>query len=183
MQPSYVGRPKGLYSCVPTAHGPKSSFIRRTPYAHSTSILFPQIWATDWNSWWQLITVIQVPIHWRVFQLDHLSLHSELYICISIFIVPRGFLKLAICISWAALNRTKCGQAVPLLRRLVTGLSPRRAGLDPGSVHVGFVVDKVALGQVFFPEYFGFPLSISFNRCSITRKNEKTNHLHHRVAQ
>jgi hypothetical protein len=38
---------------------------------------------------------------------------------------------------------------------------------------VGFVVDKVALGQIFFPEYFGFPLSISFHRCSITRKNEK----------
>jgi hypothetical protein len=26
----------------------------------------------------------------------------------------------------------------------------------------------------FFPEYLGFPLSISFHRCSITRKNEKT---------
>jgi hypothetical protein len=25
----------------------------------------------------------------------------------------------------------------------------------------------------FSPEYFGFPLSISFHRCSITRKNEK----------
>jgi hypothetical protein len=40
---------------------------------------------------------------------------------------------------------------------------------DPRSVHVGFVVDKVALGQGF-PEYFGLPLSISFHRCSITRK-------------
>jgi hypothetical protein len=39
--------------------------------------------------------------------------------------------------------------AVPWLRRLVVGLSPRRPGFDPGSVHVGFVVDKVALGQVF----------------------------------
>ena len=39
--------------------------------------------------------------------------------------------------------------AVPLLRRLVAGLSPRRPRSDPGSVHVGFVVDKVALGQVF----------------------------------
>ena len=38
-------------------------------------------------------------------------------------------------------------------------------------------------GTGFFPEYFGFPLSISFHRCSITRKNEKTNHFHHRVAQ
>jgi hypothetical protein len=39
--------------------------------------------------------------------------------------------------------------AVPWVRRLVAGLSPRRPGLDPGSVHVGFVVDKVTLGQVF----------------------------------
>jgi hypothetical protein len=68
-------------------------------------------------------------------------------------------------------------RAVPWLRRLVAGLPPRRPGFDPGSVHVGFVVDKVALGQVFsqvlrfsllisfhwdrfFPEYFGFPLNI-----------------------
>jgi hypothetical protein len=40
-----------------------------------------------------------------------------------------------------------CG-AVPWLRRLVAGLSPRRPGFDPGSVHLGFVVDKVVLGQV-----------------------------------
>jgi hypothetical protein len=53
---------------------------------------------------------------------------------------------------------------------------------NPGSVHVRFVADKVALGQVF-PQYFGFPLSISFYRYSITWKNEKTNYLHHRVAQ
>jgi hypothetical protein len=46
---------------------------------------------------------------------------------------------------------------VPWLRLLVTGLPPRRPGFDPGSVHVGFVVDKVALGRVFSPEYFGFP--------------------------
>jgi hypothetical protein len=42
-------------------------------------------------------------------------------------------------------------------------------------------------GTDFFPDYFGFPLSISFHRCSITWKNEKTNNLslyiHHRVAQ
>jgi hypothetical protein len=37
-------------------------------------------------------------------------------------------------------------QAVPLLRRLVVGLSPRRPGFTPMSVHVAFVVDKVALG-------------------------------------
>jgi hypothetical protein len=37
--------------------------------------------------------------------------------------------------------------AVPWLRSLVAGLSPRR--FSPGSIRVGFVVDKVALGQVF----------------------------------
>jgi hypothetical protein len=39
--------------------------------------------------------------------------------------------------------------AVPWLRWLVAGLSPRRPGFHPGSVHVGFVVDNVALGQGF----------------------------------
>jgi hypothetical protein len=58
----------------------------------------------------------------------------------------------------------------------------QRPGFDPGSVHVGFVVDKVAMGHVF-SEYFDFPQSLSFHRCSITRTNEKINHLHHRVAQ
>jgi hypothetical protein len=41
-------------------------------------------------------------------------------------------------------------------------------------------------GTGFFPKYFGFPLLVSFHRCSITWKNEKTDHLyhqlHHRVA-
>jgi hypothetical protein len=77
--------------------------------------------------------------------------------------------------------------AVPWLRRLVAGLPPRRPGFDPGSVHVGFVVDKVALGQVL-PGYFGIPLSLSFHWCSITWKNEKETddlslYLHHGVTQ
>jgi hypothetical protein len=44
--------------------------------------------------------------------------------------------------------------------RPVTGFNNR-----PG--HVGFVVDKAALGQVFFPEYFGFLLSVSLHQCSV----------------
>jgi hypothetical protein len=36
------------------------------------------------------------------------------------------------------------------LRRLATGLSPRRPRFVRGSVHMGFVVDKVVLGQVSF---------------------------------
>jgi hypothetical protein len=42
-------------------------------------------------------------------------------------------------------------EAVPWLRRLVAGLSSQRPGFDPKSVHVRFVVDKVALGQGFLP--------------------------------
>jgi hypothetical protein len=45
--------------------------------------------------------------------------------------------------------------AVPLLRPLVAGFPPRRPEFEPVSGHVGFVVDKVTLGQVF-SEYFGF---------------------------
>jgi hypothetical protein len=63
--------------------------------------------------------------------------------------------------------------AVPWLTRLVASLSLRRPGFDPRSDHVGFVVDKVTLRQVFFPEYFGFSLSVRLHRCSITRKKEK----------
>ena len=37
-------------------------------------------------------------------------------------------------------------KARPLLRRSVAGLSYQRLWCDPGPVHVGFVVDTVALG-------------------------------------
>jgi len=40
-------------------------------------------------------------------------------------------------------------RAVPELRQLVAGLSPRRRGFDPRSFGMRFEVDKVALGQVF----------------------------------
>ena len=41
-----------------------------------------------------------------------------------------------------------------------------RAGFDPRPVRVGFVVDKVALGQVSL-RVLTFPLSIIFHQCSI----------------
>jgi hypothetical protein len=44
-------------------------------------------------------------------------------------------------------------------------------GFDPRSGLVGFVVDKVALGQVF-SEYFGLPCQFSFHRLL---------HIHHRL--
>jgi hypothetical protein len=46
-------------------------------------------------------------------------------------------------------------------QRLDAGFPPRRPGFPYGH-HVGFVVDKAALGQVF-SEYFGFPCQ-SFHR-------------------
>jgi hypothetical protein len=51
------------------------------------------------------------------------------------------------------------GRAVA--QRLDAGFPPRRLGFAYGQ-HVGFLVDKAALGQVF-SEYFGFPFQ-SFHR-------------------
>jgi hypothetical protein len=45
------------------------------------------------------------------------------------------------------------------LRLLVAGFPLRRPGFEPGSGHVEFLVEKVALGKIF-SEYFGFPLAI-----------------------
>jgi hypothetical protein len=52
---------------------------------------------------------------------------------------------------------------VEYLTRLFAGFPPRKPGFDPRSGHVGFVVDKVALGQVFY-EFFDFPHEFSFHR-------------------
>jgi hypothetical protein len=52
--------------------------------------------------------------------------------------------------------RRAIAQAV--IRRLPT----MAAEVEPRSGHVGFVVDRVALGQVFC-EYFGFPCQFSFH--------------------
>jgi hypothetical protein len=62
---------------------------------------------------------------------------------------------------------------VSWLRQLVAGLSQRRLGFDPGQSIWDLWWTKWHWDR-FFPEYFGFPLSISFHLCSITRKNEKT---------
>jgi hypothetical protein len=64
--------------------------------------------------------------------------------------------------------------AVPWLRRLVADLPKRRPGFDLGSVRVGFVVDKVALGQVF-PEYvyFGFPCQFHSTGAPLLGKMKK----------
>jgi hypothetical protein len=55
-----------------------------------------------------------------------------------------------------------------------TAQAGRWPRLEPRSSHVGFVVDKVALGHVF-SEYFGFPCQSSFHRLL-------HNHHHHHLV-
>jgi hypothetical protein len=55
---------------------------------------------------------------------------------------------------------------------LVAGFPPRLPGFELGSGHVGFVVDEVALGQVF-SEYFCFPCQFSFHQVF---------HIHHHLT-
>jgi hypothetical protein len=55
------------------------------------------------------------------------------------------------------------GLVVPWLRRRVLGQSPQRPELTLNSVHVGFVVDYMALTQVYF-RVFRFPFSESFHK-------------------
>jgi hypothetical protein len=53
--------------------------------------------------------------------------------------------------------------AAPQFRRLVSGFPRRWLGFEPGSGCVGFMVDKVAVAQIF-SEYFGFPCQTSFHQ-------------------
>jgi hypothetical protein len=53
--------------------------------------------------------------------------------------------------------------AAPPLRQLVPGFPPRRPASEPGSGHERFVVDKVALGEVF-SEYLRFLCRYSFHQ-------------------
>jgi hypothetical protein len=46
---------------------------------------------------------------------------------------------------------------------IAQAISHRRPGIEPRSNRMRFVVDKVALGQVF-SEYFSFPCKFSFHR-------------------
>jgi hypothetical protein len=63
--------------------------------------------------------------------------------------IPTSFESIFFCLTKLKIMAT----SVPYLRRQVAGFSPLRPGFPPGSVHVGFVVDKEALG--LFSEFFG----------------------------
>jgi hypothetical protein len=54
-------------------------------------------------------------------------------------------------------------------RRPLTAEARVRSWVSPCGISGG----QSGTGTGFSPEYFSFPLSISFHRCSITRKNEK----------
>jgi hypothetical protein len=83
---------------------------------------------------------------------------------------------------------TKNYEAVPQLRGLVAGLSTRRPGFAPKSVHVGFVMDKVELVQyvlrvVRFSCQYHFTVTLhlyiyhsSDNRPVGGRSSEKSSH-------
>jgi hypothetical protein len=72
------------------------------------------------------------------------------------------------------------------LRPLVADLSPQRPGFDASSVHAGFVINKVAVGQAFL-RVLRFSL-VNFIP-PVLHENGKTEnpphylHLRHRVAQ
>ena len=97
-----------------------------------------------------------------------------------------------LCLVWMV-----CGEHVAWLGWVVANLSLQRRGFDARPVRVGFVVDRVAVGQfslgllhftrvstippmlhthsftynpryIMFPsQYFSFPLSVPFHQCSI----------------
>jgi hypothetical protein len=69
--------------------------------------------------------------------------------------------KLRLCSMWYVKNTCNISsKAMPWLRQLVSGLSPQRPMFVPRSLHVRFVVDRVALGQVFLQVFWFSPVII-----------------------
>jgi hypothetical protein len=56
---------------------------------------------------------------------------------------------------------TRSVKPLPYLRGLVAGFPPRQTTFEITSSHVGYMVDEVALEQVF-SENFGFPFHFPF---------------------
>jgi hypothetical protein len=73
--------------------------------------------------------------------------------------------------------------AVPWLRTLVACIPPRRPGIDPVSDRVGFVVEKVTLGQVY-PRVLRFsPVNFNSPVLQLLGKIKENDHLYHSFAQ
>jgi hypothetical protein len=113
----------------------KEFWRKRSWPNRDTSLIFMEIWRQTHNISFR---IVDVPAEIRIEHLLNMSLVLYRY-------------------------ANPLGRAMPWLKRLVAGFPPRKPGFDPRSGHVGFVVDKVALGQIF-SEYFGFPCQSSFHR-------------------
>jgi hypothetical protein len=74
--------------------------------------------------------------------------------------------------NYTSNNIYKPGEYRAIAQALASSFPLRRPGFKPRSGHVGFVVDKVALGQVS-SEYFDFPCQFSFHRLL---------HIHHHLS-
>ena len=118
----------------------------------------------------------------HVFKMQCISLFLKYIKWISRDVFPQVFQTLIS--TLCNLNRGKSSLRMPFfvisswavqwLRRLVAGLPARRPVFDPGSVHVGFVVDKVALGQVFPPSTSVFPCPFHSTGAPLLEKIKKT---------
>jgi hypothetical protein len=115
--------------------------------------------------------------------------HSYLPQCLcKELLFPAGNNMTLCCVSCASGSTQKSFfssttyRAAPWL--LAVGLPPLRRGFDAGSVHLSFVVDKVALRQVS-PRALRYPPVSFIPPCSVTWRRTQNNHLHldHRAAQ
>jgi hypothetical protein len=93
------------------------------------------------------------------------SLANLHFICFStiIFTITRGSHNRPGVAAVPIASQTRIKKKIYLfIYQQVRSFPPWRTGLKLGSSHVGFVVDKVALRQVF-SKYFGFPCQYSFH--------------------
>jgi len=69
--------------------------------------------------------------------------------------------------------RSVSKQGRAMLTPLVACILSRKRGFDPGTVHVRFAINKVALLQVFLQVYFGFGRPYLQNYLIILRLSER----------
>jgi hypothetical protein len=74
-----------------------------------------------------------------------------------------GMYAYVLCHVPASVDRSKPFVGRAMAQAVSRWLPTAAARIRPRSGHVGFVVDKVALGQVF-SEYFGFPCQSSLHQ-------------------
>jgi hypothetical protein len=72
---------------------------------------------------------------------------SQIFVSVCVALAEFRFHRLSLNVY--GMKQLRRDWTVPWPRQLVAGLSLRRPGFAPGSIHVGFEVGKVALRQVF----------------------------------